>query len=99
VAELVGPFDPSALAYPWVNPDPRVDELHRRVVELVQGCQREGLDRRTTFRELWRAAFGALGGSVPPCDTDGLPDPGTVPRPTEAWYCCAEPTEDQLASI
>jgi radical SAM superfamily enzyme YgiQ (UPF0313 family) len=99
VQGLVGMFDPNALAYPWQNSDTRVDKLHREVVGLVQECHRDGLDRRATFRRLWDTAFRALGAAAPPCDTGALTDRGPIPYSSEAWYCCAEPTDDQLASI
>ncbi len=99
VRDLVDRFDPSALAYPWVNPDPRVDELHQQVVALVQDSQGRGLGRRETFRRLWEAAYYALDGSVPTYSTDGLAKFRPAPFLTENWYCCAEPTDDQLAGI
>ena len=47
VRELVQPFDPSALCYPWSHPDPRVDRLYGDVLEIVQGrpARRRGATR------------------------------------------------------
>ena len=33
---LIGPFDPKTLTYPWNHPDPRVDELQRKMMALAQ---------------------------------------------------------------
>jgi radical SAM superfamily enzyme YgiQ (UPF0313 family) len=93
-------FDPKALAYPWSNPDPRVDRLHEIVVDIVKTGQSAGHDRREIFTQVWRAAFNLLGnGESAGPDLHRLPPLTTVPQLTEPWYCCAEPTDEQLARI
>ena len=46
--------------------------------------------------EAWRLAHAALGKSAPtlPCDLGEA-----IPRHSEPWYCCAEPTGEQLAGF
>jgi hypothetical protein len=101
VAAMVGDFDPAALAYPWSNPDPQVDDLCQEILAQVKTGQNAGLSRRETFSQVWRATASRLGPGAPSApDLTGLPlTDGTVPRLTEPWYCCAEPTDDQLARL
>jgi radical SAM superfamily enzyme YgiQ (UPF0313 family) len=102
VQELVGEYDEEALAYPWRHPDPRVDQLYDDVMEAVKQGMRTEAGRPETFAEVWRVAGMALarvtGGDVPPLpprlDVTSLVP---VPHLSEPWYCCAEPTEEQLA--
>ncbi|HEU0089045.1 MAG TPA: CUAEP/CCAEP-tail radical SAM protein [Pseudonocardiaceae bacterium] len=96
IGALVQPFDHEALVYPWVHPDPEVDQLQRDLFRLVQRRLAEGRSRAAIFTEIWRVAAERCGcperaGEVV------LPDrPSAVPQLSEPWYCCAEPTELQL---
>ena len=93
---LVGPFDPELLGYPWHHPDPRVDRLHGEVQALVERCEAEGRPRAEVFASIWRLAHRALGREAPELPRDlGRP----IPRHSEPWYCCAEPTGQQLAGF
>lgn len=63
VRGLVGAFDEPALCYPWVHPDPRVDDLYQAVRETVRQAGAEGEDRGAIFervRTLARSAAGEL---------------------------------------
>ncbi len=91
---LVAPFDRALLGYPWRHPDPRVDELQERIAELVE--RGSEVSREETFATAWRLAHAALGVSAPPLPRD-LGDP--IPCHSEPWYCCAEPTGEQLAGF
>lgn len=92
----IGEFDPGSLAYPWQHPDPGVDLLHTQVLDVVDRAAAAGTDRRDVFGQVWAVATAAAGDAatpVPPLP----PRAGTIPHLTEPWYCCAEPTERQLA--
>ena len=91
---LVGPFDRALLGYPWRHPDPRVDELQTRIADLVENGN--GESRADTFAAAWRIAHGALGLPAPALPRE-LGEP--IPRHSEPWYCCAEPTGEQLAGF
>jgi len=57
----------------------------------------ESATRAEVFGEIWRLAHAAAGCKEP--SLDGV-DPGPpVPRLSEPWYCCSEPTEQQLQSF
>jgi len=93
---MLEPFDPERLGHPWHHPEPAVDALQERVQALAEAADAAGEPRRETFARIREAAWAALGEPPPPLPADvGAP----VPRLSEAWYCCAEPTERQLAAI
>lgn len=77
VRRLVGPFEEQALAYPWRNPDPGVDELCSRVEAEVKA----GGPRVEVFARIWELAHGA-----PPPDYH-LVSRAAIPYMTEPWFC------------
>src|SRR5882757_2282284 len=98
VRRLVGPFDPQSLAYPWKNADPRMDALSETVQEIAATAERQKESRAATFERIWMAAHAAAGLSAPKISPPKRSQAG-VPFLSEPWYCCAEPTRDQLVSI
>ena len=94
---IVGEFDATILGHPWNNPDPRVDELQKKIQSWVSKAESEGLSRPEIFLEIWRLAHEQAGRPVPGLDMTHAGKP--VPRLSENWYCCAEPTCEQLASF
>jgi radical SAM superfamily enzyme YgiQ (UPF0313 family) len=102
IKEIIGEFDEAALYYPWKHSDPRVDELHKLVLERVQRGAEVGASRRAVFAEVRTLVSGLLpaGSPLRAALSAELTDPAVprnVPAMTEAWYCCAEPTDAQLA--
>jgi len=98
VRRLVGPFDPQSLAYPWKNADPRPDALSETVQEIAAAAERQKESRPVTFERIWKAAHTAAGLSAPQLNLSARSQV-SVPFLSEPWYCCAEPTRDQLVSI
>jgi radical SAM superfamily enzyme YgiQ (UPF0313 family) len=98
VRRLVGPFDPHSLAYPWKNADLRLDVLSETAQEIAAAAERQKESRAATFERISNAAHTAAGMRAP---TIGLSahSQAVVPFLSEPWYCCAEPTRDQLVSI
>ncbi len=98
LAPFLDGYDAAALSHRWSHPDPKVDRLHGRVREIVAKGEARGTSRRKTFAQIWQAAHTACGAAAP-----ALPRPQTdetrVPRLSEPWYCCAEPTEGQFARV
>ena len=93
----LGPFDTSILGHPWQHPDPRMDRLQQAVQVWVQQGEAEGRSRREIFAGIWRLTHEAAGRPVPALQHHAS---GTaIPRLSENWYCCAEPTCEQLASF
>lgn len=89
-------FDPKLLGYPWEHPDARVDRLQRELRDVVARSERESLPRREVFAAVWRLAHEAAARPAPVLPGDlGTP----IARLSEPWYCCAEPTDQQLEVI
>jgi radical SAM superfamily enzyme YgiQ (UPF0313 family) len=88
IREVVAPFDPASLTWPWHHRDPRVDGLQVDVMRLV-------LDSSAAPRD---GVFAAL--SSVARERAGLPirqvraaTGKRVPYVSEPWYCCAEPMD------
>jgi len=95
--DLLGPFDAKLLGYPWRHADARVDALQQALQALAaQGDERKAA-RSEVFAQIWQAAHAALGRAAPRLDQADFGVP--MARLSEPWYCCAEPTEQQLQSF
>ena len=91
IVDLLEPFDETALFYPWRHPDPAVDELHEAVIAVVaNGAIGRGSAAATSTAKCDPSRGG------PPIDLGDEPDD---PALSEPWYCCAEPTSEQLARL
>ena len=86
MAPYLGAYDGDSLTYQWQG-SPAAESLR---VELA-GLAEAGADTVTTIERMWRVA------------RPGEPSPTwpdrAVPRLTEAWFCCAEPTTRQLEAV
>jgi hypothetical protein len=98
VRRLVGPFDPQSLAYPWKNTDPRLDALSETVQQIAAAAEHQKESRPATFARIWKAAHAAAALPAPQLNLSARSQV-SVPFLSEPWYCCAEPTQDQLVSI
>jgi hypothetical protein len=97
IRRAIGPFDPQSLVYPWRHSDPRVDALSEAVQEIAAAADRDKLSRTMAFERIWIAAHRAAG--IAPPALSRTQTAQAVPFLSEPWYCCAEPTTDQLISI
>jgi len=96
VRRTVGAFDAESLVYPWKNEDARVDLLSETVQSIAAEADRKKDSRAAAFTRIWEAAHAAAGIDAPELRvTEGR----SVPFLSEPWYCCAEPTRDQLVAI
>jgi hypothetical protein len=91
VEAMVGAFDHAALSYPWVHPDPAVDQLYADVRRAVQQGQSVGVGRRAIFERVVDLAERAAGPMAH--DRRVLIDGGynrrpvLIPRLSEPWFC------------
>jgi radical SAM superfamily enzyme YgiQ (UPF0313 family) len=91
-------FDGAGLAYQWHHPDPIMDRLQKEVQQVVQSGENTNRARSALFEDIWMLSHAMTKKTAPPlmnarcCDI-------SVPHMTEQWYCCAEPTENQLNRI
>jgi hypothetical protein len=98
VRDLVEPFDPKALVWPWRHADAQVDALQHEVMRLASDRSIES--REDAFAAVAAAAgldIGALGIRADAANVPGMRP--TPPYMTEAWYCCAEPGPEQLETV
>lgn len=96
-AAQVGAFDEAMLGYPWQAGDARVDALQGDIMAWVMDAEKNGLPRAEVFAGIWTRTHAALAETAPPLDPVQFGE--AIPHHSEPWYCCAEPTETQLASF
>jgi hypothetical protein len=83
VRAVIGRFHPGSLTYPWIHPDAAVDDLQKRVADLVG--VRLSAPRSDTFAHIWTLAHDVANDPVPDLP---IPRPRTsVPYLNEPWYC------------
>jgi len=87
VRKSVGPFDSSALVYPWKNPNPALDRLAEEVQEIVAASEKRKRSRTATFEQIWQAANRAAGREIEEATMPILAARATVPYLNEPWYC------------
>ncbi len=88
VRQMVGPFDETALVYPWVHDDPRVDELCSTLQAPIQQGQAKGDSRRLIFGHIWKLAHETARLPVPRLpDSVCLVSRAAIPYLSEPWYC------------
>ncbi|MHB1930882.1 MAG: CUAEP/CCAEP-tail radical SAM (seleno)protein [Acidimicrobiales bacterium] len=95
----LGAYDPTRLGWTWAHPDPDVDGLQRDIAALVEA--RVGQAPPSTFDEidaLMRSRAGTSRRRPAPGSVSAGPA-GHRAHLTEPWFCCAEPTEAQLAPL
>ena len=94
--EMIDEYDEQLLGYPWRHPDAAVDALQRHIQSLVEKAEQMEMRRGDSFASIWSLAHEALGHRPPSLPSDlGR----TIPHMSEPWYCCAEPTSQQLQSF
>jgi radical SAM superfamily enzyme YgiQ (UPF0313 family) len=87
VRRMVTPFDPSALVYPWRNPDPCVDLLAEKIEEIVATSEERKLSRGAIFERIWQAAHEAAGIQAEFAAQPVLLSRAAIPYLNEPWYC------------
>jgi radical SAM superfamily enzyme YgiQ (UPF0313 family) len=105
---LLGPYDTAGLSWTWESPDPRLDQVQRDISAVaVEAAADEWLATQAyeAVRATAEAALstGGVGYGPPPPVTDtrliSAWAPDDRPRLTEAWFCCAEPTDAQFRAL
>src|SRR5262249_27374059 len=96
IRDGIGGFDAESLVYSWKTADARLDALCETVQAIAADADQRKLSRLTAFERIWAAAHESAGLAAPAL-AQRLSM--RVPFLSEPWYCCAEPTKDQLISI
>ena len=92
----LGRYDDEALCYRWRADDPAVDRLQAGLMTEVETGESKGWGRGELFHRIWERAHRAAGVAAGPIV---IRPANPVPRMSEPWYCCAEPTSRQLAGL
>ena len=107
MAPYLGDYVPERLSYDWTPSDQRTDELQRELARIVEAAAASGEPLARTYVRVRNAVRAAAGLEADSCcgnDPDRIDasfeaEARDRPRLTEAWFCCAEPTELQLRPL
>jgi len=102
IHEFLGPLDQEKFQYQWRHPDPRMDQLHRVVTKIVEKTTKNGEEPEQIFCHLWNITHEAVGKTALKKKSPlSIVKAGRqkLPRLTESWFCCAEPTTAQFESV
>ena len=76
--------------YRWQHPDPQVDALAEQALRIAASHG----SRREIFGCLWN-----LVSERPVPENFYQSRDAAIPHLDEPWFCCAEPTEEQVAQV
>jgi pyruvate-formate lyase-activating enzyme len=99
IAPYLGGYDETTLSYRWTAADPRTVPLQERISRIVEDEQAAEVPAAEIFCDIRDAALqaaGRPGAERAPVLARVRTD---VPRLTEPWFCCAEPTKAQFVTI
>jgi len=96
IRAVTSTFDRGSLTWPWRHRDPRVDALQQAVMRLVGS--NANVARSATFAAICKEA-AQRGSFWTRRDHPSLTAQPAVPYLTEAWYCCAEPSLEDLRLV
>ena len=98
---LLGAYDTEHLGWAWTAPDPRFDTLQAALAGIARQAGSESWTPERAHEAVRGAMDAILGDGVlrprrpPDADLRSPLSPTQRPRLTEAWFCCAEPTDEQ----
>lgn len=93
----LGPYRPEHLGYDWTPIDPRTSELQQQIAATVEAAATHDAPLTDTYEQVRALVYEAAGRPIPTPITDPAAAVRAAQRPrlTEAWFCCAEPTDLQ----
>jgi Fe-S oxidoreductase len=80
----MGPLAQESFSYGWSHTDPRMDELHKQVAQIVEQAAQRNEDSGLTF---YRIRDAASNREMIRCVPEIVPTRLRPPRLTEAWFC------------
>jgi radical SAM superfamily enzyme YgiQ (UPF0313 family) len=87
-------YDAEALTWRWRFADADTEVLHKELESIAANASDCGQEARATLNEMRAAVGRATGRPMEPLEEVAL-----VPRLSESWFCCAEPTGAQAITI
>ena len=91
LAASLDAYDEARGSYQWIASDPEMDALQARLAALVEK-RLAAEDPISVVYDAVREACGLTALGLDPTASDA------IPRLTESWFCCAEPTALQLGA-
>jgi len=86
--QWLGELDSAAYTYRWQHPDPRMDDLHRKVATLVEESERVKADSIETFFQVKAVALAVQGKDFSVSQaTQHYGQRKVLPHLTESWFC------------
>ena len=92
-------YDQEALSYRWRNMDKSVEDLCLEVQKIVELGATNNLTRIEVFKTIYNAARDACGLEDKPFPHHISSINTPIPSMSEPWFCCAEPTQEQLSRL
>jgi radical SAM superfamily enzyme YgiQ (UPF0313 family) len=92
-------YDQEALSYRWRNKDKSVENLCLNVQKIVELGATNSLTRVEIFRTIYNITRKACGLEASPLPYQVRPSHAAIPSMSEPWFCCAEPTQEQLSRL
>jgi radical SAM superfamily enzyme YgiQ (UPF0313 family) len=99
ISTFLHPLDQANFQYPWSHPDARMDRLHELVTAAVQKDTKKDENSEAVFDRLRELAYELAGRPAPIRSHGRFSGREKAPRLTESWFCCAEPTQEQLRPL
>jgi len=106
VRAVIAEFDPASLTWPWTHPDSRVDALQQQVMRRVGNNPR--VSRAAIFEAIRDLSDGTASGEAS-THMAGSPSESrphltlspqrAIPMLSENWYCCAEPSPEDMRLV
>jgi radical SAM superfamily enzyme YgiQ (UPF0313 family) len=87
-------YRPESLTWSWEFEDPATEQLYRELDSIAAAASDCGAEAGETLQWM-RETIGAIA----KVDLSPMPSSPPVPRLTESWFCCAEPTDGQAATV
>jgi hypothetical protein len=92
-------YDQEALSYRWRNMDKSVENLCLEVQKIVELGAINNLTRIEVFKTIYNATREACGLEDTPFPHQISSTNTPIPSMSEPWFCCAEPTQEQLSRL
>lgn len=99
MSDCLGEFDPAALSHSWKNPNPLVEKLCGNIQAIVEDGSQMERSRTEIFSDLWQAAHAIDNSPLHPLAVNAALSSIPLPAMSEPWFCCAEPTSEQLSRL
>ena len=92
-------YNEESLSYSWRNPDESVENLCSEIQVIVETSSVNQKTRSETFASIYAAARKACGLKRNDNPFKISSSGYNIPSMSEPWFCCAEPTNEQLSRL